>query len=199
MTRPFASVFPDGRWCGVTTDLAETTARIASLSARDGETWGRLVAGFGNEASHLFGLLGSPMKFRALAYFMLKTLRAKGIGGTLDMGRFLMQTPRQWLEQTFKYTEVRAMLGAWGMHLDFAPDVAGGALFPYLEGMAGQAFGMALGEAARTRSSRRWSQPFRRAAGWWNAMLLLPASCAMLDVQRGSNWPTVAGSTRNAR
>jgi phytoene dehydrogenase-like protein len=28
------------------------------------------------------------------------------------------------------------------MHLDFAPDVAGGALFPYLEGMAGQAFGM---------------------------------------------------------
>ncbi len=146
VTRPFASVFPDGRWCGVTTDLAETTARIASLSARDGETWGRLVAGFGNEAPHLFGLLGSPMKFRALAYFMLKTLRAKGIGGTLDMGRFLMQTPRQWLEQTFESTEVRAMLGAWGMHLDFAPDVAGGALFPYLEGMAGQAFGMALGK-----------------------------------------------------
>ena len=37
------------------------------------------------------------------------------------------------------------MLGAWGMHLDFAPDIAGGGLFPYLEGMAGQAFGMALG------------------------------------------------------
>jgi phytoene dehydrogenase-like protein len=32
------------------------------------------------------------------------------------------------------------------MHLDFAPDVAGGAMFPYLEGMAGQAFGMALGK-----------------------------------------------------
>ncbi|MFD1807877.1 FAD-dependent oxidoreductase [Gemmobacter lanyuensis] len=32
------------------------------------------------------------------------------------------------------------------MHLDFAPDVAGGAMFPYLEGMAGQAFGMALGQ-----------------------------------------------------
>jgi phytoene dehydrogenase-like protein len=38
------------------------------------------------------------------------------------------------------------MLGAWGMHLDFAPDVAGGAMFPYLEGMAGQAFGMAIGQ-----------------------------------------------------
>ena len=38
------------------------------------------------------------------------------------------------------------MLGAWGMHLDFAPDVAGGAMFPYLEGMAGQAFGMVIGQ-----------------------------------------------------
>ena len=42
--------------------------------------------------------------------------------------------------------QVQAMLGAWGLHLDFAPDIAGGGLFPYLEGMAGQAFGMALGK-----------------------------------------------------
>ena len=36
-------------------------------------------------------------------------------------------------------------MAVWGMHLDFSPDVAGGALFPYLEGMADQIFGMALG------------------------------------------------------
>lgn len=146
VSNPFASAFPDGRWCGVSTDPAQTQARIAGFSAKDGETWARLLQGFGAEAPHLFGLLGSPMRFRALAYFMFKTLRAKGIGGTLDMGRFLMQSPRQWLGQTFDSPEVQAMLGAWGMHLDFAPDVAGGALFPYLEGMAGQAFGMALGK-----------------------------------------------------
>ncbi|MEY4306530.1 MAG: hypothetical protein RIT52_2705, partial [Pseudomonadota bacterium] len=144
--KPFASAFPDGTWCGVSTDLAETTKRIAALSAEDAETWGRLVAAFGAEAPHLFGLLGSKMQIRAIAYFMFKTLRAKGFGGTLDMGRFLLQSPRQWLTQTFASPKVQAMLGAWGMHLDFAPDVAGGALFPYLEGMAGQAFGMALGK-----------------------------------------------------
>ena len=38
------------------------------------------------------------------------------------------------------------MLGARVVHLGLASDVAGGALFPYLEGMAGQAFGMALGK-----------------------------------------------------
>ena len=146
VSKPFASAFPDGTWCGVSTDMAATTARIAALSARDGETWRALADRFGAEAPHLFGLLGSKMQIRALAYFMFKTLRAKGLTGTLDMGRFLLQSQRQWLTQTFSSPKVQAMLGAWGMHLDFAPDVAGGALFPYLEGMAGQAFGMALGK-----------------------------------------------------
>jgi phytoene dehydrogenase-like protein len=85
---------------------------------------------------------------------MFKTLRAKGIGGTLDMGRFLVSSPRAWLEDTFEHPHVRAMLGAWGMHLDFAPDVAGGAMFPYLEGMAGQAFGMVIGQGGADTVTR---------------------------------------------
>ena len=147
VNRPFASSFPDGSWVGVSTDMAETTAAIRALSPRDAATWETLVSRFGAEAPHLFGLLGAPMNFRALAYFMFKTLRAKGVGGTLDMGRFLISSPRAWLEETFEHPQVRALLGAWGMHLDFAPDVAGGAMFPYLEGMAGQAFGMVIGQA----------------------------------------------------
>ncbi len=146
VSQPFASVFPDGTWCGVSTDHAATTARIASHSTTDAATWGRLTAAFGTEAPHLFGLLGSPMKLRAISYFVFKTLRAKGLSGSLDMTRFLLQSPRQWLTQTFQSPKVQAMLAAWGMHLDFAPDVAGGAIFPYLEGMAGQAFGMVLGK-----------------------------------------------------
>ncbi len=145
VTRPFASSFEDGSWLGVSTDAAETASRIAALSPEDAEKWNKLVAGFGAEAPHLFGLLGSSMKIRALAYFMFKTLRGKGLTGTLDFTRFLLSSPRQWLTETFRHPHVRAMLGAWGMHLDFAPDVAGGAMFPYLEGMAGQAFGMAIG------------------------------------------------------
>ena len=144
--RPFASSFPDGTWAGVSTKLEETLHHIGALSPTDAKTWERLVSGFAAEAPHLFGLLGSPMKMRAVAYFMFKTLRAKGLGGTFDMGRFLLSSPRQWLEQTFTHPHVRALLGAWGMHLDFAPDIAGGALFPYLEGMAGQAFGMVIGQ-----------------------------------------------------
>ncbi|MEI7759829.1 MAG: NAD(P)/FAD-dependent oxidoreductase [Thermoleophilia bacterium] len=146
VSNSFATVFPDHTWCGVSTDLAATTARIATHCAADAATWNRLMADFPNEAPHLFGLLDSPMKMRALAFWTIKFLRAKGLGGTLDMGQFLLQSPRQWLTQTFESPHVQAMLGAWGLHLDFAPDITGGAIFPYIQAMASQAHGMVLGK-----------------------------------------------------
>ncbi|MBA4350053.1 MAG: dehydrogenase [Rhodobacter sp.] len=152
--RPFTSSFPDGTWAGVSTDMATTLASLRALSPRDAETWETLASRFGEEAPHLFGLLGAEMKFRALAYFMFKTLRAKGVAGCLDMARFLIASPRAWLEETFEHPHIHALLGAWGMHLDFAPDVAGGAMFPYLEGMAGQAFGMVIGQGGADTITR---------------------------------------------
>lgn len=144
--RPFSSSFPDGTWAGVSTVPDETLTAFRALAPRDADTWERLTSQFGQEAPHLFGLLGSRMGFRALAYFMFKTFRAKGRTGTMDFTRFLLSSPRDWLEETFEHPRIRALLAAWGMHLDFAPDVAGGAMFPYLEGMAGQAFGMVIGK-----------------------------------------------------
>ncbi|NBZ86374.1 phytoene desaturase family protein [Stagnihabitans tardus] len=165
VNRPFASSFPDGSWVGVSTDMTETLEAIRALSAEDAATWERLVGGFGAEAPHLFGLLGAKMKFRAIASFMFKTLRAKGVAGSLDFARFLAMSPRQWLTLTFREPKVRALLAAWGMHLDFAPDVAGGAMFPYLEGMAGQAFGMALGAGGADTVTRALVEAIRARGG----------------------------------
>jgi phytoene dehydrogenase-like protein len=57
------------------------------------------------------------------------------------------------------------MLAAWGMHLDFAPDVAGGAMFPYLEGMAGQAFGMVIGAGGADTVTRALVATIRARGG----------------------------------
>lgn len=140
----FASVFPDRTWLGVSNDPAVTTARIRAENTRDADTWQALTAGFPDFAETLIGILGSPMKTRAFASLGWKTWRRRGGAGTLDLGRFLLSSPRAWLNQTFESPKLHALLAAWGMHLDFAPDVAGGAMFPYLEGMANQAFGMVL-------------------------------------------------------
>ncbi|MCF8485044.1 MAG: NAD(P)/FAD-dependent oxidoreductase [Rhodobacteraceae bacterium] len=165
VNRPFASAFPDGSWCGVSTDLAETTANIARHSPEDAQIWGRLLADFPTRAEAIFGLLGSPMRARSLGSFLFTTLRKQGLAGTMDLGRFLLQSPRDWLGQTFRSPKVQAMLGAWGMHLDYAPDIAGGGLFPYLEGMAGQAFGMVLGQGGADTVTRALVAAIRARGG----------------------------------
>jgi len=142
----FASVFPDGRWLGVSTDLAATAARIRAFSGRDADTWEALAKDFPARSANLFSVLGAPMKKRAIARIAFSILRREGFSGSLELLRFLMSSPRAWLDETFESGEVKALLAAWGLHLDFAPDIAGGAVFPYLEGMASQSFGMSLGK-----------------------------------------------------
>lgn len=142
----FASVFSDGDWCGVSKTLAATLARLERLSPADAASWQRMVQRFGNDAPHIFGLLGSPMPSLAALKVIWKAWRANGSGWLIDMARFLVSSPRSWLDANFASDKVKATLAAWGMHLDFAPDIAGGALFPYLESMASQSFGMVIGQ-----------------------------------------------------
>jgi phytoene dehydrogenase-like protein len=161
----FASAFPDGRWLGVSTDLDRTASRIAAFSSADADTWRRLVAAFPGEAEHLFSLLGSPMSARALASTGWKLWRKKGTAGALDTARLLLASPRAWLEENFQSPQVRATLATWGMHLDFAPDIAGGAVFPYLESMANQSFGMVLGRGGADTMIRAHENMLKAACG----------------------------------
>ncbi len=142
----FSSVFPDGTWLGVSNDLETTASRIEKICPEDARVWRALTSEFPGRAETLFALLGSPAKKRAFAYILFKEWRKSGSDGVLDLARFLLSSPRDWLNTTFTSPKVRALLAAWGMHLDFAPDISGGALFPYLEGMVNQAFGMVLGQ-----------------------------------------------------
>ena len=52
----FASVFPDETWLGVSKTLDKTLSR---LGPKDAEAWQRMLAKFGEDAPHIFGLLGS--------------------------------------------------------------------------------------------------------------------------------------------
>lgn len=146
VSKCFSSAFPDGKWLGVTTDLDETAAKIGSFSEQDEKTWRSLVDGFGASAPHIFSLLGSPMTPWSLAKTGWKSWRSMGKDWVYDTGRLLLSSPRAWLDEQFESSHVRSTLAAWGMHLDFPPDMAGGALFPYLEAMANQSFGMVIGK-----------------------------------------------------
>ncbi|CTQ31250.1 phytoene desaturase family protein [Jannaschia rubra] len=141
----FASVYDDGTWFGVGTDMQANLARVAALSERDAAAWRDLTHGFPARSAIIGGLMASPMKWTALSGLGFNALRQNGRGGTLDIARFLLSSPREWLGRTFESEKIRAALAPWGMHIDYAPDVASGAIFPYLEAFGDQAGGMYLG------------------------------------------------------
>lgn len=142
----FASVFPNGTWFGVSKDVETTLARLRSINPKDAEAWSAMLQRFGADAPHIFGLLGNEIPSLAAAKVAWKAWRQNGTAWSLDMLRFLAMPVRTWADTHFTDARVKATVAAWGMHLDFPPDVAGGALFPYLESMADQAFGMVIGE-----------------------------------------------------
>src|ERR1700674_5686294 len=65
--------------------------------------------------------------------------------------RLATQSPREFVEEHFERREMHALLASWAMHLDFGPDVAGGALFAFLQTFAFATHGLAIGRGgART-------------------------------------------------
>lgn len=144
ITHPFAQALEPGDYLGVSTDLDETLATFKSDA--DKQVWRDLMTDFPTRAGVIGGLLGTPMRPRPLGKFLWQSWRKLGMGAMLDIARFLIRSPRAWLDETFEDPRLRTALSTWGMHLDFAPDIAGGAIFPYLEAMGGQAMGMVIGK-----------------------------------------------------
>src|ERR1700733_6717355 len=59
--RCFATPFADGTWLGVEKNADANAARIEAFSAADAARWRAMTAAFGDDAPHIFGLLGSPL------------------------------------------------------------------------------------------------------------------------------------------
>ena len=45
----------------------------------------------------------------------------------------LLDSPRANLTRRFESDEMQAMIAAWGLHPDYAPDIAGGCVYPFIE------------------------------------------------------------------
>ncbi len=141
----FASAFPDGSWLGVGTDLEETIARIGRFSAHDAEAWRGLAGAFLPQLEVISAILAARMPSVEILRIVGRAIRKLGMRRALDIAQLLVSSPRAFLDRHFESDVVKATIAPWAMHLDFPPDAAGGGLFPFLESLACQHFGMVFG------------------------------------------------------
>ena len=174
--RPFASLFPEGRALRVHRDRERTLEELARHSAQDADglaalavavhaqraavreeagerTLGGRIAKPVALAQHydrlapaLFALYGAPARPAALASALASATRSVGRDGLAALVRLLLSSTGDLGEEYLATPEARSLIAAWGMHLDFAPHTAGGAIFPFLETFTDMQVGMSIAQ-----------------------------------------------------
>ena len=141
---PFANVFPDGAALRVHQDRDATLAGLRAHDPRDADGWEALDASYERLAPALFRLYGTRLTAGALTRAALELVPALGPGGRAELARLLVSSTRELADEHLASREARALLACWGMHLDFGPDVSGGAMFPFLEAFTDQRTGISI-------------------------------------------------------
>lgn len=144
--KPFCSIFPGGRALGVIQSVEATLENIARIAPLDQKAWQDLTTRLEKLAPHLLPLLGNELPSFKAVRSLFKSWRSLGSNEFFNLIRLLLQSTRAFTEEHFHHRETRALAATWGMHLDYGPDISGGALFAFLESIGGQLFGMVLGK-----------------------------------------------------
>jgi phytoene dehydrogenase-like protein len=130
---PFGSLAADGRFLAISTDLGANLKSIASFSKADAEAWKAWRADYDRCSPVMFQILGSPAARSGPLEFIF------GRNGDLPpeiaspLRGILLDSLRANLGRRFQSDVVQALIAAWAMHLDYAPDVSGGCWMPFLE------------------------------------------------------------------
>ena len=149
--RPFANVYPGGKALRVRQSVAETLAELEAHDPADAAGWRELDALYGRLSPALFSLYGSRLDARSLARLAVSQIPALGTDGCRELARLLVSSTRELAETYLHSPEAHALLACWGMHLDFGPDVSGGAMFPFLEAFTDMRTGISVAQGGASR------------------------------------------------
>jgi phytoene dehydrogenase-like protein len=148
---PFANVYPDGRGLRVYQGSEPTLVELEQHDPRDAEGWQALDRLYERLSPTLFALYGSRLDPRSLAGLAARQLPELGVAGARELALLLLSSTRELADDYLETREARTLLACWGMHLDFGPDVAGGAMFPFLEAFTDMRTGIAIARGGASR------------------------------------------------
>jgi len=177
----FASVFLDGTALGVYQDRERTLDALRRHDPRDAAGWAELDALYERLAPALFALYGTRLTPRRLGALALEHVPKLGAGGVRELARLLVSSTRELADAHLVSREAKALLACWGMHLDFAPDVGGGAMFAFLEAFTDMRTGISLARGGASRLIDALVALLEEAGG----ELRLDAEVTRVVVERG--------------
>ncbi|MFZ0044100.1 MAG: NAD(P)/FAD-dependent oxidoreductase [Solirubrobacteraceae bacterium] len=149
--RPFANVFPGGRGVRVFQGIEETLAELERHDSLDADGWRELDHLYEHLSPALFALYGSRLDARSLAALAVEQAPRLGLDGARELAQLLLSSTRELADTYLHSPEARALLACWGMHLDFGPDVSGGAMFPFLEAFTDMRTGVTLAQGGASK------------------------------------------------
>lgn len=149
--RSYSNVFPDGQSRLVWSDTERTEAGIGKHSDRDLQGWRDLHSRYQTFMQTLMPLYSTPLPSVQAALGAAKAVRTGGLTQTLDLLRTLTASTRELGDTWFETPEMKALIATWGMHLDYGPDVSGGAMFPFLETFTDMQEGIAVTKGGISR------------------------------------------------
>ncbi|MCD6727085.1 MAG: NAD(P)/FAD-dependent oxidoreductase, partial [Solirubrobacteraceae bacterium] len=148
---PYSNVFPGGRSLKVYGDPQRTLAGLREHAVADADGWAELHGLFGRYAPTIFKGLGTPLPSWQAAGWAAGALKELGPSGALRLAQLLLASTRDLGDAYLSTPEARALMACWGLHLDFGPDVSGGAMIPFVESFADMEAGMSIVEGGASR------------------------------------------------
>jgi phytoene dehydrogenase-like protein len=148
---PYCCAFPNGTSLQVYSDTDKTLNQLRQHNPADAEGWTALYDHFHQFQKALLPLYATPLPSGQAGIKLGQALTSVGFAELVRLARILASSTRQLGLEFFDSREVRTLVATWGMHMDFGPDVPGGAMFPFLETFSDMEEGMnvAQGGAAK--------------------------------------------------
>ena len=134
---PTATAFPDGG--------AAFLLRDAEGNARElGQEWPGVLERFFPNADLAFGVLGTELWSSSGLVLAGRAMRRLGRAGFAEFAGDLLQTSRDWLQQTFASERAHGLLAPWVLHAGLGPDAATSGFMTQVIAVAVQEGGMPI-------------------------------------------------------
>lgn len=149
--QPYASAFPDGTSLKISTDEGRTLEMWRNHSPADTEGWLQLGQLYEDFTQIYFPAYGSPLPSKTIVSSLKALWKVRATTPISDFVQLMLSSTRTFGERYFTTPEAKSLAAAWGMHLDFGPDIGSGALFPLLELYGNMRTGMYLVEGGASK------------------------------------------------